>query len=129
MIKLSPHFSREEFRCKGTDCHLSIAGNCGFDTVDTELLLVLEKIRGYFNKPVTITSGCRCMAYNEAVGGTANSQHTKGRAADIVVHGIEPDEVANYLEGFMTSGGIGRYTTFTHVDTRTNNRVAGWSGA
>jgi len=129
MIKLSPHFSRSEFRCKGTDCHPTIAGNCGFDTVDAELLNLLESVRGYFNQPVTITSACRCPIHNEAVGGKANSQHVKGRAADIVVHGIEPDDVADYLEHVMKHGGIGRYSTFTHVDTRTNDYVAGWSGA
>lgn len=120
MSKLSPNFSREEMACK---C------GCGFDTVDTELLNMLENVRGYFNKPVTITSGCRCIAHNESVGGRHNSQHLRGRAADIIVKGVEPDDVAAFLDTVMIRGGVGRYSTFTHMDTRTNDYVAGWSGA
>ena len=117
---LSPHFGRSEFACK---C------GCGFDTVDTELLRILENIRGYFDKPVYITSACRCIAHNEAEGGTNNSQHLKGRAADVIVKGVEPDDVAAFLETILLHGGVGRYSTFTHVDCRTNDYVAGWSGA
>ena len=119
MTQLSPHFSRSEIACK---C------GCGFDTFDAELLMMLENIRGYFNQPITINSGCRCPAYNESIGGSRNSLHKLGRAADITVKDIEPDEVAAYLELVMTHGGIGRYNTFTHVDTRTNDYIAGWSG-
>jgi len=129
MTKLSPHFSREEFRCKGENCHPTLKGNCGFDTVDTELLRMLENVRGYFDKPVTITSACRCVRHNEAVGGSHNSQHLRGRAADIIVKGVDPEDVAAFLRTVMTSGGVGEYSTFTHLDTRTNDYVAGWSGA
>ena len=90
MTRLSINFTREEFRCKGENCHPTIAGNCGFDTVDTELLRILENVRNHFDEPVTITSACRCMAHNESVGGAHNSQHTKGRAADIIVKDVDP---------------------------------------
>jgi len=119
MTRLSINFERSEFACK---C------GCGFDTVDTELIRILENIRNYFNKPVHITSACRCEAHNQFVGGSRNSQHKRGRAADIIVQDIEPDDVANFAESLLTSGGIGRYSTFTHIDTRTNDYVAGWSG-
>ena len=76
MGDLSEHFSREEMACK---C------GCGLDTVDAELLSLLEKIRAHFDRPITINSGCRCEAHNRAVGGSKNSQHLIGRAADIVV--------------------------------------------
>lgn len=119
MGDLRKHFSRAEFACK---C------GCGFDTVDTELLDYLEDIRSYFNSaPITITSGCRCAAHNEAVGGSANSQHKLGRAADIIVAGAEPDEVADYAERIGVMG-IGRYNSFSHVDSRTDG-PRGWSGA
>ncbi|MBR4708763.1 MAG: hypothetical protein IKP30_01460 [Bacteroidaceae bacterium] len=36
--------------------------------------------------PIKINSGFRCQALNKAVGGAANSYHTKGRAADIPMH-------------------------------------------
>ena len=109
MIKLSKHFTRHEFACR---C------GCGFDTVDTELLSILEAIRAHFGKPVVITSGCRCPEHNEAVGGSANSQHKLGRAADIVVADTEPDDVAHFVERTFNRGGVGRYSTFTHIDSR-----------
>ena len=119
MTRLSINFTRSEFACK---C------GCGFDTVDTELIRLLENIRNYFNQPVHITSACRCERHNEFVGGSRNSQHKRGRAADIIVKGIEPDDVANFADTLMKSGGIGRYSAFTHVDTRSNDSVVGWSG-
>lgn len=110
MRKLSPHFSRWEFACR---C------GCGFDTVDAELLEALETVRQFYGLPVVITSGCRCAAHNAAVGGSLGSQHLYGRAADIVVQGMTPQGVANFLEqNFPGRYGIGRYKTFTHLDTR-----------
>lgn len=111
MGDLSANFSRSEFRCK---CLL-----CDFDTVDAQLLEVLESVRQFYGLPVIITSGCRCPAHNAAVGGSANSQHLLGRAADIVVKGMSPDGVANYLEQTYPGRlGIGRYNSFTHLDSR-----------
>ncbi|AQU83234.1 MULTISPECIES: D-Ala-D-Ala carboxypeptidase family metallohydrolase [unclassified Halomonas] len=115
---LSTHFRRREFACK---C------GCGFDTVDLETLALLQDIRIHFNVPVVITSGCRCAAHNRRVGGAANSQHVFGRAADIRVQGISPAAVADYVEAHHPTASVGRYGSFTHVDTRTSG-PARWRG-
>lgn len=118
MTELSPHFRRAEFAC---------SDGCGFDTVDAELLTVLERVRRYFDAPVVITSGCRCVAHNADIGGAENSQHVLGRAADIQVEGVDPEQVVRYLEQLYPHRlGIGLYPTWTHVDTR--NGVARWNG-
>jgi uncharacterized protein YcbK (DUF882 family) len=117
MGDLSKHFNRSEFACR---C------GCGFDTVDSELIKILEEVRDYFATPVRITSGCRCHEYNEKIGGAYKSQHKLGRAADIVLT-VEPDVVADYL-AVMDVGGVGRYSTFSHVDSRTTDRPARWKG-
>ncbi len=109
---LSHHFRRSEFRCK---C------GCGQDTVDAELITVLEKIRERFGSPILITSGNRCPKYNRSVGGAQHSQHLKSRAADIQIKGITPREAQVWINKWHT-GGMGRYESFTHIDTR-NNRV------
>lgn len=109
MGDLSPNFSRWEFACK---C------GCGFDTVDVELLLILQKIRDHFEQPVSIESGCRCESHNQAEGGSPNSQHLVGRAADIKVRGIPANLVQELCEDLGVSG-LGKYTFFTHIDTRT----------
>ena len=110
--KLSANFTVKEFACKdGSDKVL----------VDSSLATVLQKIRNHFAKPVIITSAYRTSAYNKKIGGATNSQHVKGTAADIVIQGVAPIEVARYCEYLLPdSGGIGLYSGFVHVDVRTN---------
>jgi uncharacterized protein YcbK (DUF882 family) len=109
-VNLSRNFSREEFACK---C------GCGFDTVDVELLSILQRVRDHFAVPVTITSGCRCPTHNRAVNGAPDSWHMKGRAADIQVHGVLAAVVADYLHvNYPDRFGIERHRSFTHFDTR-----------
>ena len=115
MSDLSTHFSRSEMACK---C------GCGFDTCDAELLRILEEIRSHFDRPITINSACRCKSHNARVGGSDNSQHLYGRAADIVVAGVDPALVAE-LADQMDCGGVGEYDSFTHIDTR-SNQIARW---
>jgi uncharacterized protein YcbK (DUF882 family) len=117
--RLSEHFWRREFACK---C------GCGLDTIDAATLAVLELVRAHFEAPVTVASGHRCEAHNRACGGLAGSQHLRGRAADIVVEGVNAFEVYAFLDELHPHDlGLGRYATFTHVDTRTDG-PARWSG-
>lgn len=119
MGDLSKNFSRHEFAC---NC------GCGYDTVDKELVDILQDVRDHFGAAVTVTSGCRCEAYNAKVGGSPGSQHRLGRAADIVVDGVAPAAVHEYLAGKISGRfGLGSYATFTHVDTRSNG-PARWGG-
>ena len=115
---LSKNFHRSEFSCK---C------GCGFSTVDAELLSVLEVVRTRFNMPVKINSACRCEEYNEKIGGAYGSKHKQGIAADIVVKGINPEDVYKFLDNYMPNTyGIGKYNSFTHIDVRKTK--ARWKG-
>jgi uncharacterized protein YcbK (DUF882 family) len=116
MGDLNQYFSRSEFACS---C------GCGYDTVDAMLLEALRELRRHFKKPIRVTSGCRCKAHNEAVGGSERSQHTLGRAADIQVVDVSPADVQDLAESLGLS--VGRYETFTHIDTRTGV-PARWRG-
>lgn len=119
---LTEHFKRSEFRCKcGKYCD-------GYPVEPSEELLeLLEKIRNHFDAPVTIASGVRCKQHNTNVGGASKSQHMYGTAADIKVAGKTPKQVAAYAETLMpNSGGIGLYSTWTHVDVRSTK--ARWNG-
>ena len=114
-VKLSTNFTSNEFDCHGSGC-------CSSTLINPELVKYLQKIREHFNAPITITSGYRCTTHNSRVGGATGSRHTKGDAADIVVKGITPREVAKYAESIGIKG-IGLYETsadgfFTHIDTR-----------
>lgn len=46
---------------------------------------VLDPLRDAWGGPIRVNSGYRCPALNKAVGGTPNSQHQRGEAADITV--------------------------------------------
>ena len=116
--QLTENFYRDEFACK---C------GCGFDTVDYYLVSgVLQPLRDFLEKPITVTSGCRCLRYNSQVGGGARSQHLFARAADLVVEDIDPSIVQEWARDNDVPG-IGHYDDFTHLDTRTNG-PARWYG-
>ena len=113
-MKLSKWFSRSEFECK---CQ------CGWDTVDVELITVLNDVREHFNAAVTINSGTRCPAHNKKIGGSRGSMHIKARAADFKVKGVHADDVADYLEEkYPDQYGIGRYEGRTHIDTKSGEK-------
>ena len=116
--KLSENFKVKEFASTDGSDPIFIA---------PELVEVLQKIRTHFKKSVTINSAFRTASRNAAVGGAKYSQHLYGTAADIVVSGIAPNEVAAYAEKLMpNTGGIGIYSNFTHIDVRrTKSR---WNG-
>ena len=116
--KLSTNFRVKEFAC--TD---------GSDPIfiDTELVNVLQKVRTHFGKSVTITSAYRTPAKNKACGGSTYSQHLYGRAADVKISGVSPKKVAAYAETLLKNkGGIGIYSTFTHIDVR--EAKSRWNG-
>lgn len=115
---ISKYFERQEFECK---C------GCGFATVDFELLNILERLREYYGKPIKINSGCRCKIYNKSIGGSSGSRHMEGVAADIDILEIHPEEVQTKLgEWYPDAYGLGKYKTFTHIDSRT--KKARWNG-
>ena len=124
MGDLSKNFNRREF-----ECHCG----CGFDTVDFELVTVLEDVRAHFNDLCTeqvniaieITGPNRCPEHNRNVGGAKDSMHTQAKAVDIKVwrkwhtDQVDPVEVAEYLENkYPGKYGIGRYVNRTHIDVR-----------
>lgn len=47
---------------------------------------ILQPLRDALGSPVSINSGYRCPSLNTAIGGSKNSQHMTGQAADIVDH-------------------------------------------
>lgn len=121
--KLSENFSSLEFDCHGSGC-------CSETIINPKLVEYVQKIRDHFGKSITVTSGYRCPVHNKRIGGATGSRHSKGDAADIVVQGVTPREVAKYAESIGIKG-IGLYETsadgyFTHIDTR--DKKSFWYG-
>lgn len=124
--RLSPHFTKAELVCR----------HCGWGEVDLLLLDGLERLREIAGTllgrpaPVNVNSGVRCPAHNKAVGGSPNSLHLKGMAADVWVRGVPALYLARMAELVQAFGGIGLYQGRIHVDTRTDGpaRWAVWNG-
>ena len=109
---LSPHFKVAELSCK---C-------CGLLRLDYALICGLELLRERVNSPLIINSGYRCSVHNLKVGGSRESQHTYGRAAD--VRYWDPMYLYECAERvwYFAQGGIGLSleSAFVHVDVRRN---------
>lgn len=119
IVIVSPHFKRQEFLCH--------CGECNFEAVDVELLIVLEEIRNEFKRRLFINSGCRCQAWNDHIRGCPNSYHLYGMAADIRVEYTPPRIVQDYIdEKYPEKYGLGFYNDFTHIDMR--RKKARWNG-
>lgn len=122
---LSAHFYADEFVCK---CCKELP----YGGMDPKLIQLLEAIRAKASEKLgrdakmKINSGYRCPRRNEYLRKrdkkvARSSQHMLGTAADIVIRGLSPEEVALIADVILGhSGGIGIYPTFTHVDVRRN---------
>jgi len=117
-MKLTTNFSKAEFDSKdGAEMPSAVLENI------KALAVQLQVIREFIQKPIHINSGYRSPQHNARVGGSKNSYHITGMATDIRVDGMTPTELANVVtalmvQGKIKQGGIGRYSTFVHYDTR-----------
>ena len=105
--KLSENFSVQEFECNCKKCPETL--------INLDHVAKLQQLRHDLGSYISINSAYRCPEHNAVIGGEKNSMHMKGHATDIVVQGMTPDEVADACEKF---DGLGRYKTFTHIDSR-----------
>jgi len=140
MGDLSRNISRYEIAC---NC------GCGFDSMDIKTIEIIQECAEHVKDAtkadqviININSGCRCFAWNDHEGGSEDSPHMQARAidfwfeivtnipvigwsADAVKHErskIDPCIVYNYLNSkYKGQYGFGRYTDFTHADTRSGH--------
>ena len=99
-MKLSENFSLDEVIRSATATKLGIDNIPEQEHLDN-LQVVIDEIaqplRDHFGKPVRINSGYRSPALNEAIGGSINSQHSKGEALDLEIDGVSNLEVADWI--------------------------------
>ena len=120
--RLTKNIWRHELACK---C------GCGYDSMDFETINVVQEMCDHFAKELgidkvtlIINSAARCLKYNRkpfsegGPGSNDNSQHPLARALDVTLKEVTPYKVWQYLnEKYPNRYGLGRYNTFTHVDT------------
>jgi len=134
-VKVTPHFSVEEFRCHdGTPYP-----DARIESHLRPLCVALERIRDELAieaghpVPLAIISGYRSPRWNQRVEGAQKSRHMEGDAADVQPQGVSVEtlwRVAYRLhrEGAIRLGGLGRYPNWVHIDTRPGDVLAQWQG-
>lgn len=108
--QLTKNFKLSEFKCR---CKRE---DCSYTLLDLELVIKLQEIRDAIG-PLKVTSGFRCEAHNEAVGGSPTSQHMEGTAADLIPSQGTIEALSDVASSIPMDG-IGIYNRFVHVDTR-----------
>ena len=104
--KLVKYFREEEFKCP---C-------CGRVDMDGAFVCMLDSLRLLVGAPLHITSGYRCEKHNKEVGGSPNSAHLRGKAADILVTDSEMRWRILKFAFFLNFKRIGIGQTFIHLD-------------
>ena len=84
---ITKNFRWEEFERSSKAAELGIDNTIPDNTVAENIralaFSILQPLRDACGHPLRVNSGYRSKALNKAVKGAANSQHTKGEAADI----------------------------------------------
>jgi uncharacterized protein YcbK (DUF882 family) len=112
---------KSDFTMKETECKCG----CGHNPVHQSLINVLQLITDTLGRKLKLNCVCRCIAHNKKVGGTDNSYHVQGMAADIAVMDLDTgnDTKSELLYDAIKYIGIpcvieypNRY--FCHIDMR-----------
>ena len=105
------YFEPKEFKCKCGKCGL------GFNDMDQNLLIRLDKARELAGVPFVINSAIRCPSHNAAVGSGPDSSHIGGYAVDISAR--DSHRRMRVVKGLLDAGftRIGINPTFIHADT------------
>lgn len=112
-MDLTEHFRSVEAVCK--HCGQVPSIRIIQETADW-LEIVRAALGGYV---MHITSWCRCVPHNMAVGGAPNSYHIKGMAVDFVLRGLSLTETKRRVKALQragTVGGVGTYSSWCHID-------------
>ena len=106
-MPMKNYFKPDEFKCR---C------GCNDNIMDDIFMIKINLARHTSNIPYIINSGKRCIKHNKEVGGTSDSSHLKGIAADIKAE----DSTTRFkiMIGLLHSGfsRIGIAKTFIHAD-------------
>ena len=119
-MQITEHFSLEELIASEVAARKGIDNTPSADIVANLRTLAagLERVRVVLDKPIHVTSGYRCPALNEEIGGAHDSMHMQGLAADILCPRFGgPLEVCRAIAaaGIVTDQIIHEFGRWTHV--------------
>lgn len=119
-MKLSENFNLDELTRSST------ADRLGLDNTPSEEVVknlerlaktILQPLREYLGRPVTINSAYRSPRVNASVGGSPRSQHMLGEAADIRVANMPVTELVETIKdlGLPYHQLINEFDSWVHV--------------
>jgi zinc D-Ala-D-Ala carboxypeptidase len=100
-MNLTKNFTLEEMTKSETALRHDIENTPNEQEISAMKLLaekVLQPVRDHFGKGVKVNSGFRNQDVNQKVGGSRNSDHTRGQACDIEIPGIPNAELAEWIK-------------------------------
>jgi zinc D-Ala-D-Ala carboxypeptidase len=100
-MNLTKNFTLEEMTKSETALRYDIDNTPNEQEISAMKLLaekVLQPVRDHFGKGVKVNSGFRPQDVNQKVGGSRNSDHIRGQAADIEIPGIPNAELAEWIK-------------------------------
>ena len=127
-MMLSPNFALSEFTESQTATRLGLDNDPPAELYETlkATARCMEDIRDLLGgKPVLISSAYRSPEVNKAVGGSANSQHTKGEAVDFTCPKFgTPREIVTKIKDsrLLNDQFILEYVLWVHISFCTRNR-------
>ena len=98
-MNLTTHFTLEEFNKTSKIEYQEENANKATTFLQSILKVAaeLEKPRNFFARKIIIFSGFRCPDLNKAVGGSPNSQHMTGQAADFTMKDFEDPQGLSFV--------------------------------
>lgn len=88
---------------------------------------MMQELRDYWGRPMTVSSWYRTKVYNNKVGGDKNSCHLDGIATDITMPGLSEADRTRLIEVWKSIcirhgviGGVGVYKWGLHFDSNNN---------
>jgi zinc D-Ala-D-Ala carboxypeptidase len=100
-MNLTKNFTLEEMTKSETALRYDIENTPNEQEISAMKLLaekVLQPVRDHFGKGVKVNSGFRNQDVNQKVGGSRNSDHTRGQACDIEIPGVPNAELAEWIK-------------------------------
>lgn len=99
-MQLSQNFTLFELKRSDTAARHGISNAPNQQQIESLRALcvnILQPIRDEFSRQVRVNSGFRCPELNRIIGGSKNSQHMDGEAADIEIRTVSNLELAKWI--------------------------------
>lgn len=105
---------------------------CNSFMFDEKAMARFQTLRDLMGTPFYLTKSgggfYRCRIYQDSIGGVSSSQHTLGKAMDVLTHGWNGAVKWKFIKEASNLGlSIGIYEHFFHIDYRDGSPVM-WYG-